>query len=361
MACSKDFRHDIASETMYAEYKKKFDKFFFEKNAACRAVQRQLSLTLCFDEMMKYEEEPFFLDVVRAMLHYCMLRQDDEVVLALQQMVRVRMVLQQYDWNKLRAQLEEYSEFHGIVKVFMYCIRNTVLDMDHWCFRSVVTHHGAASGGMTRQEFLEQHRLILGNMGDAGVVECIWTVCRHHSTFLPTQQKLIHVLCEMSESRSVCHVRNILKIPGHMRMLRDVSCGVYAVPPTRDNLRGISRYTLRHYVSLIRVMFDSDPVFTANEEIQVVNIVHDIIAVSTDLRIHKAALRALLSVISDRVRTSTLCELTDAQIQALCGSTALQSDPMLKHYVSTLIYRARTAKGIFDFSDIPDGFSLPDR
>ena len=352
MACSKEFRKKDVLPPMYAQHKKRFLEFFSNRKAACEEVTSQLSLTLCFDKMIEYKEEPFFLDVMKAMLETSALRRPDEPVVARQQMVRARALLENYDWKNFCAQLEVYQEFHVIVEVFIDYILDVVTDKRRRYFHRMYTEDGAASGGVTTEEYFDQKHLILGNMGDAGVVECIWTVCRYHSTFMSTQQKLMNILCEMSESRSVSCVRNVLKIPGHMHILYDISSFDDFTNAHSNPNWTLSNYTVcnRNLVSLIRVMFTSGPLFTAHEEIEVVAMVHSVIATRN---IMDDALLALLSVVSEHVRTSTLRALTGAQIHALCDNSAIQAAPMAMQYVSTLLYLSYAAKGIFDTSEIP--------
>jgi len=384
MACSKELHGNGAVALMYAQCKNEFHEFLSTAKIACEAIASQQSLTLCFDQMMKYKEEPFFLYAMKAMMYTAASRYGDDCIDARQQMRRARALLENFDWHNFCAQLELYQGFQFIVDVFIDCILDVVIDKHGIYRRRMCTYDGveAPFDGVTRQEYCDQKRRILGNMGDAGVVACIWQVCRSHSRFLNTQQKLMDILCEMSESRSVCCVRNILRIPGHMHMLYDISSlmasgvssggNILKIPAQMHHPSDISSVMAsgfsydtvcnrRNYIWLIRVMFDSDPVFTAHEEIKVVAVVHRIIAEGLYVGTKRGELIPLLNVVADRVRTSTLRELTEAQIHVLCNSDVIQDEPAAVQLVSSLLHRALAAKGIFDTSKIPRLFALPDR
>ena len=284
-------------------------------------------------------------------------RIEDEPVAARQQMARTHALLETYDWNKFCAQLEVYQDFHVILQVFMDNIVDVVTDEVH---RRIYCDEGA-SGGVTACEYHWQKHRILGNMGDAGVVECIWTVCRYHSTCMSTQQKLVKILCEMSLTRSVSAVRNILKIPGHMHILYDISSfddftKVFKYPKWESNCN-LCNCDLG---TLIMLMFPQNPLitvplFTAHEELQVVNMVHNMIA-TRDFTAYTllSTLIPLLIVVCKYARPSTVRELTDAQIHALLHNSAIQAKPKAMQLVSTLLYRSCAAKDIVDTSEIPD-------
>jgi len=360
MACSKEFRTKGFLGPMYTQHKKRFLEFFSSRKIACEEVTSQPSLTLCFDKMIEYKEAPFFLDVMKAMQETSAARIEDEPVAARQQMARTHALLETYDWNKFCAQLEVYQDFHVILQVFMDNIVDVVTD-EVLRFSYNDRDEGGASGGVTAYEYHYQKQRILGNMGDAGVVECIWTVCRYHSTCMTTQQTLIKILCEMSRTRSVSAVRNILKIPGHMHILYDISSFddftqvfIYPFWQSNCNLCNCDLGTL------IMVMFPQDPIitvplFSAHEELQVVNMVHNMIATLnfTEYTL-LSTLIPLLIVVCKYVRPSTVRELTDAQIHALLDNSAIRANPKAMQLVSTLLYRSYAAKGIVDTSEIPD-------
>jgi len=73
-------------------------------------LQLQQSLTLCFDQMMKYKEEPFFLYAMKAMMYTAASRYGDDSIDARQQMRRARALLENFDWHNFCAQLELYLE-----------------------------------------------------------------------------------------------------------------------------------------------------------------------------------------------------------------------------------------------------------
>jgi len=214
-------------------------------------------------------------------------------------------------------------------------------------------------GAMTRQEYFDQKRRILGNMGDAGVVDCLWTVCRYHSTNVPLQAKLLDIVYEMTKSRSVHRVKNILKTPGNMLVLETILMDTdIGLPGGRQNILFLN--SAANYVSLVSTMFNADPVFTAEEEGRVVDAVYDFIARCFRNRcMTYVMLIPLLTVVSDRVRTSTLRKLTDVQIEVFCSEDCVRHMPTTQRQVSTLLHRALAANDIYDTSGIHPMFQLP--
>ena len=68
----------------------------------------------------------------------------------------------------------------------------------------------------------------------------------------------------MTKSRSVHRVRNILKIPGNMLVLETILMDTdIGLPGGRQNILFLNSAV--NYVSLVSVMLNEDPVFTAED------------------------------------------------------------------------------------------------
>jgi len=113
---------------------------------------------------------------------------------------------------------------------------------------------------------------------------------------------MLHVLCELIPSSSVCCVRDILKNPGSMRVFEDIVMNMEAGPPR--SLKSLaSNVFLNQYAELVHAMFLPDPVFGVDEEIRVVRAVHAVLEKCLALDcISKYALRLLLESMGTRTR-----------------------------------------------------------
>jgi len=358
-ACSTTLHQNKPMKEMYENYENAYRDFVSARSAARRAVGSKHGLTACYEEMLLHLDQPCFFDAMEAMLDTCVAHMEIDPVSARGAMVQARGLLENYDWKEFCRYINIYTEFHSILDVLLEYILEVVLDNRTDLFFHVVTPDGAASGGMTKDDYLDQNRRILGNMGDAGVVDCLWAACKRHPTNVPAQAKMLELLHEMTRSRGVHRVRDILKIPGNMLVVEDILTDTDIGPP--DTVQNILFSNVAsNYVSVVTAMFNADPVFTPEEEARVVGAVHTFIArCFRNGCMTYTMLIPLLNVVVDRVRTSTLRQLTNAQIDVLCDSHLVRNEFITRRQVATLLRRARAANDIYDSSGINPMFILP--
>jgi hypothetical protein len=326
---------------MYARQKALYHEFFSDSSAAYDAVHRGDSLASSFETMKTYLDKPFFFHVMQAMLKKSVKAYSDgpeAPEAALYAMAQTRLLLETYNWVQFCEHIQMYHRFYDIVDAFLDYILDIVVDVRV----DFVPYFN--TNKITIEAYDRQKDLILANMGDAGVVQCLWAVCAHHSTRQDLQVKLMHVLNQMILSSSLCHVKAVLKNPGSMRVFEDIVINTKARPP-RSQMALIYNVYLNHYAQLINAMFLSDPVFEVDEEIRVVGAVHAILekclrfgCISTHAR------NLLLECICTRTRDSTVRSLTDAQIAVLQNNKEIQTTARGKQLVSILLYRVFAAK-----------------
>jgi len=355
-ACSKNLHKNEPMAEMHGKYQTLFSDFSQARLAARKNVKSKQSLTLCFEEMLRYEKEPYFFDAMEEMLNISAEHMHIDAVSARMTMVHVSELFEKYDWKKFCTIINTYIKLHRILDVFVEYITEVVLGCRTNLFFRITTHDGPPPGGMTRDDYFAQERRILGKIGDAGVVDSLWAACKCHPTNLPVQAKMLGLLDKMTRSRSMHRVRDMLKIPGNMfvveNILKDMKIGLDG-----SDLNYLFSSAASEYVRVVGVMFDSDPVFTPDEEGQVVDAVHNFIArcFRNDM-MTSTMLNSLLYVVVDRVRTSTLRKLTNDQINVICNSDLFRSDLVTKRQATTLLRRARAANDIHDSAGIPTIF-----
>jgi len=359
-ACRNGFRGNEPLQALYNKKRIMYEKFFSTRVLACRDVHSKPQLTSSFDAMVAYKKEPWFLDAMQTMMDKSIAQFEIDPVSARREIIRTHVLLQNYDWNQFIAHVENYREFHPVLEVLIMAILEVVPGKGGDYEVYIVTPHGFASSGMTTQEYSNMKGRILDNMTAAGVVEYLWAVCKFHPTNVPVQNKMLALLREMIKSRNVLRVRNILNPAGNMLMLESIVDSTNIGPPgSEQNILFLNVAT--DYVLVVSAMFDTDPVFTLEEECRVVDAVHNFIArCFRNGCMTYPMLNPLLTVVVDRVRASTLCQLTGAQIDVLCESHVIRIQPECRRQVAVLIYRARAANDIYDTSGI-DPFFLPHR
>jgi len=337
-ACSKSFHKHM--KEMYAQQKALHDTFVSDSSAAYVAVHHGDRLESSFKTMKTYLDKPFFFAVMQAMLKksvkaYCDRSETPEA--ALYAMDQTRLLLETYDWVRFCEHIQMYHQFHDIVHAFLDYILDIVMDVGI----NFVRYFGRDE--ITRKTYDLQQDLILANMENHGVVQCLWAVCAHHSTRPDLQVKLMHVLNKMILPSSLCHVKNVLKNPGSMRVFEDIMLNTKARPP-RSQMAIIYNENLNHYAELVFAMFSSDPVFEVDEEIRVVGAAHAILekclrsgCISTHAR------NLLLECICTFTSDSTVRSLTNAQIAFLRDNPEIQSTYKGNQLVSKLLYREFTA------------------
>ena len=359
-ACTTNFRGNVPLQALYEKKKIMYEKFFSKKLHACQHVNSKQLLNPCFDAMMEFEHKPCFLNAMQTMLDRAVHEFGTDPESARQKIIHSHLVLENYNWSRFRSHITKYSEFHRILEVLIRGILSMVLCVGNNYDVNIVTPGGAVSGGMTTQEYSDMKSRILDNMTGAGVVEHLWAVCKLHPTNVPLQATMLNLLYQMIKSRNVVRVRNILHPAGNMLMLESIVDSTNIGPPGSEQNILFSNVAT-DYVFVVSAMFDTDPVFTPEEECRVVDAVHDFIArCFRNGCMTYRMLYPLLTVVVDRVRTSTLRRLTGAQIDVLCDSHVIRIQPSCRRQVAVLIYRARAANDIYDTSGI-DPFFLPHR
>jgi len=343
-ACSKSFhKHGYMSE-MYVEQKALYDNIFVDSSAAYDAVRDGNSLKSSFETMITYLDKPFFFDVMQAMLEkskkaYCDGSESNDA--ALYAMDQTRRLLETYNWEEFCKHIQMYHRFHDVVGAFLDYILDIVVDVGY-----------KFTGYLKRDEIRMasyglQQDLIFANMGKAGVVQCLWAVCAHHSTREDLQLKLMHVLNKMIMPSSLCPVKNVLKNPGSMRVFEDIMLRTKTRTP-RSQVALMNNVNLNNYAELVFAMFGSDQVFEVYEEIRVVGAAHAILEkfVRCD-RISLYARNFLLECICTFTRDSTVRSLTNAQIDFLRDDPVILSTDKGKELVSKLLDRVLTANNSY--------------
>ena len=264
--------------------------------------------------------------------------------------VNMRLLLATYDWKTYCRHLQLYQEFGGIVHRFLDYIVCLVADYSGKIYSVIVRNNDIAAGGVSRRTHYQQKHLIFANMGDAGVVQCIWTVCRYHRTNISIQVTLMNILHQMADSPCVCHVKDVLKEPGNMLVLETILANADFRALTNEQ-EALFHDCAAHYASIVEEMLRSDHIFTEEEEIRVVAAVH-----ANDMV--ENTLCTLLYSISNRVRDSTLRTLTNEQIRVLCTSELVRSLPRARLLVSRLIHRAFAVLGQYDTNAIDPLFRM---
>jgi len=355
-ACRKSFRDHEYMEEMYKQQKALYRGFFSGSAAAYDAVHRGDSLGSSFETLKTYLDQPFFFDAMRAMLKKSAKAYSDAPEAALHAMAQTRLLLETYNWVQFCEHIRVYHRFHDIVGAFLDYILDIVVDV---CFNFVAYF---TMDGITTQAYEAQKRLLLANMGDAGVVHCLWTVCAHHRTREDLQSKLMHVLCEMIQSSSVCPVKDVLKTPGSMRVFEEIAMNTEA-SPSRSPKALASNVFLNHYAQLVHAMLLSEQVFEEDEEIRVVGAVHAIL--EKRLRLDCISVRALCLLLESICTRTRL--LTAAQIAFLRNNEEIKTTARGKQLVERLLYRVIAANnnsevsGVhFTFPPMPSAF-LPSK
>jgi len=295
-ACNKSFRNHEYMSTMYAQQQVLYRRFFSDSSAAYDAVCRGDSLESSFETMKMYMDMPFFFDAMQAMLKTSAKAYFSAPDAVKRCILQTRLLLENYQWEQFCQHVQVYHRFHDIVAGFLDYILDIVMDVRNDFSPCMYTN------SIQHQAYENQTRRILAKLGNAGVVQCLWTVCAHHSTREYVQTKLLHVLCELIPSSSVYCVRDILKNPGSMRVFEDIVMNMEAGPP-RSPKSLASNVFLNNYAQLVHAMFLPDPVFGVDEKIRVVGAVHAVLEKCLALDcISKYALRLLLESIDTRTR-----------------------------------------------------------
>jgi hypothetical protein len=334
-----------------------------EKIKARDNIKSASDLPQCFEITKTYQNTPVFFSVMTDLLEVCIEHflspvntvssPVNTVSSPVNTMVDMRLLLETYDWKQLCQHIELYQEFRVIVNEFLVYVLNLVTDDTLVFFQIVRTQ-----GGITKKEYFDQNRRIFANMGNAGFVHCIWRVCQYHSTDIPLQAKLLDILYKLIKSPCVRHVRDVLKTPGNMRIIENILANMDGGVPLSKQ-RSIFEICAANYASLVNVMFLSDTLFTEHEEIQVIAGVHTFIARCLPLQIMtNKTLLTLLHIIGNRVRESTLRQLTDAQIDFLCSDELIRDMAEARLSVSNLIYRAFAAQERYDTTNIDALFKM---
>ena len=352
---SKYIHKSEAMKLVHRKQKAKKSAFFKGRSGALENIRAQPDEISCSEAMRSYEDKSFVFSVLHEMVRSRLFNQGynaarDEQIPSM--MINVRCFLATYDWKFFCAHITEYQEFEDILEELLGHVLYLVMDKyQHFSSRIL------SAGGMTQQEYSDQHRLILGKMGDAGVVHCLWRVCQCHSTNADLQEYMVRILHFMLKARSITCVRDILKPPGNMAVFHNV------LIPTDAGAYMPSYYQkfVLIYAEFVNAMFSSDPVLDESEEIAVVSAVHSAIANCSGRGVMKTyALCMLLESICTRTRDSTLRTLTDAQIDFLCNDALVLSVPVATQYVSTLLYRALAANNEYDTTSIDPFFRRPE-
>jgi len=357
-ASSKELNENTVMKSIYEKYEIIYNDFFSKQWSACQHVYNQPNLTSSYDAMLVYKKEAFFFDAVRQMINFSANHNLYDPIPGRQNIVRTFHMLETYNWKEFCGHIESYFAFDTIISVLLNYIVKVVMDQSNLFYFYIVKHDGADSGDMTKHDYSEHKRRILNKMGDVGVVQCVWTVCRYHSTNARLQETLLDILYEMTKSCSVKAVRDLLKEPGNMLILENIlNDTIIGQEDSVENDKFL--HSAWMYAWVVKAMFDSDPVFTDDEEIRVIAGVHHFIARCFRHNcMSNSILRTLLNVVADRVRTSTLRTLTNVQIEVLCTSRMIALDSICKRCVSNLLYRARAANSIYGILGIPADFVL---
>ena len=359
MACSKGFRGNEALQALYNNKRIVLDNFFSERLSARQEVNSKQNLETCFEAMIAHKDKPWFFDAMQAMLNMSVLQFQFDAVSARREIIHTRVLLENYDWTQFRAHIAIYSDFHSILEVLVDYILKVVIDYTQKYLVNIVTQDGPASAGMTKQHYLNLKTRILNNMVDAGVVEYLWGVCKLHRTNVLLQTKMLALLYEMkSTSRSKVVVRNILYPAGNMLRLEAIVADTdIGLPDSEQHI--LFSQVARNYLWVLSEMLSTDPVFTPDEECRVVDAVHSFIARCFRIGdISPLIFYHLLYLVVYRVSTSTLRNLTRAQIDVLCDSYLVQQSNDNRRNVATLIYRAHAVNDMLDISGIDPMFML---
>ena len=199
--------------------------------------------------MKSYQDTPGFLSAMSNLMDICWYNRETSV----HTMVDMRLLLMTYNWGTFCRHVELYQEFDRIVHEFLDYILYLVTD--HVCniYDVIVRNNDTAAGGVSRETYYEQKHLILTNMGDAGVVQCMWTVCRYHRTNIPLQATMLDILYQMTTSPGVRHVKDVLKEPINMLILEDILASSDFGAPGSEQ-RQLFHDCSWNYASLVKVM-----------------------------------------------------------------------------------------------------------
>jgi len=351
MSCSKKLRGSESLE-LVVKQQEETERRFSEGAEEAFENLRTRPDDLSFVEVMRsYEDKFFVFEIIDKIVDA---RLDNELHIGFANehiptmMMNVFCFCETYNWSFLCEHITEYQEFVYIVHKLLRHIFLVVLDIGN-AYHSYIV----AEDGITQEEYSDHQRLILGKMGDAGVVHCLWRVCQYHKTSEMLHRDMFCILHYMIKSRSIHYVRDILKTPGNMALIHKI---MLDSDPEDYDMTDYSS-TVLPYAEIVNAMFSSDPVFDTSEEILVVSAVHTVIAKwSTQGLMQEYALCMLLESICTRVRDSTLRKLTDTQIDFLCNDPLVISVPVATQYVSTLLYRALAANNEYDTTSIDPFF-----
>jgi hypothetical protein len=335
---------------LYLEQRKKKDDFSEGLQLALKHVGNQSDVTSLSEAIQSYMGELFVFgviqDLVQGWLFYGKVHapQPDKIR---DVMINARQFLEDCNWAQFCVDIKFYEEFDDILDDVIFHVLDVVVDEFHR-FSSIIV----VPGGLTQQEYSDQQRRILGNMGDAGVLQCLWTVSKKFKL----QETLLRLFPLMMQSRSMEHVKDIMKTPGNMAVMGNVLLKMNAGEVNSNEATDYYRCVMK-YASIVNAMLSSDQVFPPSEEIVVVEAVHTFIARWSNAGIMtERVLCMLLESICTRTRDSTLRQLTNAQIDFLCNHPLVRSVPVAREYVSTLLYRTLAANKNYDTSGIDPFF-----
>jgi len=331
---------------LYLEHKGKKDDFSIGLQDALQHVRNQSDVTSLSEAIQGYMDNLFVFgviqDLVQGWLRYEKVHAPNPQQIR-SVMVNIRQYLEHYNWAQFCRNMKSYEEFDDILEDVIFCVLDVVVDEFHHFYATMVV-----PDGLTQQEYSNQQRRILGNMADAGVLQCLWKVSRK----LKVQETLFRLLPPMMQSRGIEHVKDIMKTPGNMAVIGNVLLKMNTGEVNSNEATDYYRCVMK-YASIVNAMFSSDQVFPPSEEIVVVQAVHTFIARWSNAGIMTERLLCmLLESICTRTRDSTLRQLTQAQADFLCDYPLVRSVSVAREYVSTLLYRTLAANKHYDMSGI---------